>query len=205
MAELPDLPYDYDALEPHIDEATMKLHHDKHHAGYTRKYNAAVEGTEYEDTPVDEVLAGLRSVPEDIRTAVRNNGGGFSNHTKFWEWMAPANQTGAPSAELLDALKETFGGLDAFKQAFKDAATGQFGSGWAWLVVDSGALSVVSTANQDTPISQGKTPILGLDVWEHGFYLKYKNEKAKYIDNWWNVVNWKKVSADYQDAVDGNS
>lgn len=200
MAELPDLPYDYDALEPVIDEATMKLHHDKHHAGYTKKYNAAVEGTELADRPVDEVLADLATVPQDIRTAVRNNGGGFSNHAKFWEWMAPVGEGGEPSDELMDEFEKTFGGFEGFKKNFTNAALGRFGSGWAWLVLDSGALSVMSTANQDTPLSQGKTPLLGLDVWEHSYYKRYGPGRADYVENWWKVVNWAKVNELFDSA-----
>lgn len=186
------LSYDYNALEPVIDEETMKLHHGKHYAGYVKKYNAAVEGTDFADMAVDEVLAQLQAVPEDIREAVRNNGGGASNHAKFWEWMTPEETT--PSEELAKAIQETFGGMDEFKEQFKQAALTQFGSGWAWLVIDSGALRVLSTANQDTPLSRGMTPILGLDVWEHAYYKHYGPGRADYIDAWFDIINWDKVS-----------
>ena len=195
-AEFLELPYEHDALEPHIDEATMKLHHGKHYAGYVKKYNAAVEGTDYADKPVDEVLAELRDVPAEIRNAVRNNGGGASNHEKFWHWMSP--EESEPSEELVSALTEAFGGVEDFKERFKKAALGQFGSGWAWLVIDpESQLRIVSTPNQDSPISQGLIPLLGIDVWEHAYYKHYGPGRADYIDAFWNVVNWEKVSADY--------
>ena len=194
------LPYDYNALEPHVDEATMKLHHQKHYAGYVSKYNAAVEGTEFADVPVDEVLADLSAVPEEFRSAVRNNGGGASNHQKFWQWMTPESTT--PSQALSSALDTAFGGLEAFKERFKQAALTQFGSGWAWLVLDGdGQLRVVSTANQDSPISQGLIPLLGIDVWEHAYYKHYGPGRADYIDAFWHVVNWRKVSEDFASLV----
>lgn len=190
------LPYDYNALEPHIDEATMKLHHQKHYAGYVSKYNAAVEGSEFADMPVDEVLADLDAIPAEIRGAVRNNGGGASNHEKFWSWMTP--EKAEPSEELVAALTASFGGLSDFKERFKQAALSQFGSGWAWLVIDAnGEFRIVSTANQDSPISQGLIPLLGLDVWEHAYYKHYGPGRADYVDAFWYVVNWKKVSEDF--------
>lgn len=195
-AHVNDLPYDYNALEPHIDEATMKLHHGKHYAGYVSKYNAAVKGTEFENKDVDDVLSSLDDVPEAMRGAVRNNGGGASNHAKFWEWMTPEHTT--PSDELSGAITSTFGSMNDFKDRFKEAALSQFGSGWAWLVVDDeGQLRILSTPNQDSPISQGLTPLLGLDVWEHAYYLNYQNKRDSYIEKWWNVVNWDKVSKDF--------
>ena len=177
-AQHPDLPYDYNALEPHIDEATMKLHHGKHHAGYVKKYNASVQGTAFADLDVDEVLANLDGVPPDMKNAVRNNGGGASNHSKFWTWMSP-NGGGEPSGALADAINKTFGSFKEFQEKFKAAALGQFGSGWAWLVINNGSLAIMATSNQDTPISQGITPILGLDMWEHAFYLARQNRKRR--------------------------
>jgi len=200
MHELPKLPYEYNALEPHIDEQTMKIHHDKHHQAYIDKLNAAIKGTELENKEINEVLKDLNSVPEDIRTAVRNHGGGHSNHSFFWKIMAP-NAGGEASGVVADAIKEAFGGFDKFKEIFTEAAMTRFGSGWAWLIVENGKLAVTSTANQDTPISNGMTPILGLDLWEHAFYLKVQNRKPEYIENWWNVVNWKQVEENYNQAV----
>ena len=191
--EVPPLPYDYDALEPHIDEATMRVHHDKHHQAYVDKVNAALEGTDLADAAIEDVLKDLSAVPEDKRTAVRNNGGGHYNHSLFWEWMSP-DGGGAPDGDLGAAIDEAFGSFDDFKTKVKDAGVGQFGSGWAWLVHDGSGLAVVSTANQDSPISDGKTPLLGVDVWEHAYYLKYQNKRPDYIDAWWNVVNWAKVA-----------
>lgn len=192
---LPDLPYAYDALEPYIDEETMHLHHDKHHNTYVTNLNAAVEKhPELFDKTVEELVADLANVPEDIRVAVQNNGGGHANHTFFWEIMAP-NAGGEPTGAIKDAIDAKFGSFDALKDAFKAAATGRFGSGWAWLVVDgNGDLEVVSTGNQDSPLTDGKTPVLGLDVWEHAYYLKYKNLRPSYIDAFWNVVNWDEVN-----------
>ena len=180
--EVPDLPYDYDALEPHIDEATMRVHHDKHHQAY-----------------VDEVLRNLGQLPDDIRTAVRNNAGGHSNHSFFWQIMSP-DGGGEPSGDLGDAINEKFGSLDAFKEEFKNAGVNQFGSGWAWLIHDGSGLAVTSTPNQDTPVSQGHTPLLGVDVWEHAYYLKYQNKRPDYIDAFWNVVNWDEVARRYDEA-----
>jgi Fe-Mn family superoxide dismutase len=194
--EVPALPYEYDALEPHIDEQTMRVHHDKHHQAYVDKVNAALEGTDWADKPVEEVLRNLDQIPEDKRTAVRNNGGGHYNHTLFWEWMSP-DGGGEPDGTLAEAIQSAFGSFDDFKSQFKDAGVNQFGSGWAWLVSDGGSLAVVSTANQDNPVSQGSTPLLGVDVWEHAYYLKYQNRRPDYIDAWWNVVDWAKVAAGY--------
>jgi Fe-Mn family superoxide dismutase len=191
---VPDLPYDYGALEPHIDEQTMRVHHDKHHQAYVDKANAALEGTEWADTDVDEVLRNLSSLPDDIQTAVRNNAGGHSNHTFFWQIMSP-DGGGEPDGDLRAAIDDAFGGFDAFKDELKNAGVNRFGSGWAWLVRDGSGLAVVSTANQDSPISDGKTPLLGVDVWEHAYYLKYQNRRPDYLDAWWNVVNWPQVAA----------
>ena len=188
--EVPPLPYDYNALEPHIDEQTMRLHHDKHHQAYVDKVNAALEGTDLADKPIEEVIANLDAVPEDKRGAVRNNGGGHLNHTAFWETMSP-DGGGAPDGDLASAIDEAFGSFDEFKEKFEAAGVGQFGSGWAWLVVDGGSLAITSTANQDNPISEGKTAILGNDVWEHAYYLKYQNKRPDYIGAFWSVVNWK--------------
>jgi Fe-Mn family superoxide dismutase len=197
--EVPPLPYDYGALEPHIDEATMRVHHDKHHQAYVDKVNAALEGTDLADAAIEDVLKDLNAVPDDKRTAVRNNGGGHYNHSLFWEWMSP-DGGGAPDGDLGAAIDEAFGSFDDFKTKVKDAGVGQFGSGWAWLVHDGSGLAVVSTANQDSPISDGKTPLLGVDVWEHAYYLKYQNKRPDYIDAWWNVVNWDKVAERFSAA-----
>jgi Fe-Mn family superoxide dismutase len=195
--EVPPLPYDYNALEPHIDEATMRVHHDKHHQAYVDKVNAALEGTDLADSPIEDVLKNLDAVPEDKRTAVRNNGGGHYNHSLFWEWMS-ADGGGEPSGALGDSIASTFGSFADFQDKFKAAGVNQFGSGWSWLVQDDSGLAVVSSANQDNPISQGKTPLLGVDVWEHAYYLKYQNKRPDYIDAWWNVVNWAKVAEGFQ-------
>lgn len=198
--QLPALPYAFDALEPTIDARTMEIHHGKHHAGYTANLNKAIEGTQFEDMPVPELLARLNSVPENIRTAVRNNGGGYVNHDLFWKIMGP-NAGGAPSGDLAAAINAAFGSLDSFKEKFSSAAATRFGSGWAWLVVKSnGSLAVYSTANQDSPYMDGDTPILGLDVWEHAYYLNYQNRRPDYISAWWNVVNWDAVAANYAAA-----
>jgi superoxide dismutase, Fe-Mn family len=191
--EVPDLPYDYGALEPHIDEQTMRVHHDKHHQAYVDKANAALEGTEWADKDVDEVLRNLDQLPDDIRTGVRNNAGGHSNHSFFWQIMGP-DGGGAPGGDLAGAIEEAFGGFEQFQEQFKAAGVNRFGSGWSWLVHDGSGLAVVSTANQDTPISDGQTPLLGVDVWEHAYYLKYQNRRPDYIDAWWNVVNWDEVA-----------
>jgi Fe-Mn family superoxide dismutase len=198
---LPPLPYAYDALEPWIDEQTMRLHHDKHHQVYLDNFVKAVTGTPFEPLAAAETLRRLAEVPESIRTVVRNHGGGHVNHSLFWEIMAP-NAGGNPEGPLAERLAGTFGSLDSFKETFTKAAVGQFGSGWAWLVVGpGGTLAVTATPNQDTPLSAGQTPILGLDVWEHAYYLKYQNRRAEYVANWWNVVNWKKVGELYQAAI----
>jgi Fe-Mn family superoxide dismutase len=199
--ELPELPYEKDALEPTIDAQTMELHHDKHHAGYTRKLNNAIEGTEWESKSIEEILQNLDSLPANIQTAVRNNGGGYINHKLFWEIMSP-DGGGAPEGDLASAIDDAFGSFDSFKEQFESAGAGQFGSGWAWLVVDgSGDLKITSTPNQDTPIMDGETPILGVDVWEHAYYLNYQNKRGDYLANWWNVVNWDAVSEKYDAAT----
>jgi len=191
---LPDVPYAYDALEPYIDEETMHLHHDKHHNTYVTNLNAAIEKhPELGEKTVEELLADFSSVPEDIQTAVRNNGGGHANHTFFWEILGP-NAGGEPTGAIKEAIEETFGSFEDFKEEFKTAATGRFGSGWAWLVVKDGKLAITSTANQDSPLMDGQTPVLGLDVWEHAYYLKYKNVRPDYINAFWSVVNWDKVN-----------
>jgi len=191
---LPPLPYPYDALEPWIDEQTMRIHHDKHHQAYLDNYLKAVTGSDLESRPVEQVLATLDQVPESIRTAVRNHGGGFANHSLFWEIMAP-KAGGEPGGELASAIASAFGSFASFKERFTAAAMGQFGSGWAWLVVGPGGnLDVYALPNQDSPLSKGHTPILGVDVWEHAYYLKYQNRRAEYVANFWNVVNWPKVT-----------
>lgn len=197
---LPDLPYAYDALEPHIDERTMKIHHTKHHQGYTNKVNAALEGSDYADKPIEEVLRDINNVPEDIRQNVINNGGGYANHKLFWTVMAP-DGGGEPTGALADAINDKFGSFDKFKEEFTDAAKGRFGSGWAWLCVKSdGSLELLSTPNQDSPLMNGLTPIFGIDVWEHAYYLNYQNRRPDYINAFWNVVNWDQVSKNYEDA-----
>ena len=196
---VPDLPYDYDALEPHVDEATMKVHHDKHHQAYVDKANAALEGTDSADKDVEEVLKDLSSLPDDKQKPVRNNGGGHYNHSLFWQMMNP-DGGGEPDGDLASAISDAFGGFDDFKSEFKDAGVNQFGSGWSWLVHDGSGLAVASTANQDSPVSDGQTPLLGCDVWEHAYYLKYQNKRPDYIDAWWNVVNWAFVNQRFADA-----
>jgi Fe-Mn family superoxide dismutase len=192
--EVPPLPYDYNALEPHIDEQTMRIHHDKHHGTYVTNLNAALEKhSDFQGKSVDDVLEAINSVPEDIRTAVRNNGGGHANHTMFWEIMGPG-KGGSPGGAVGDAIKSSFGDFETFKKQFADAATKRFGSGWAWLIDAGGKLVIESTANQDSPIMEGKKVVLGLDVWEHAYYLKYQNRRADYITAWWNVVNWDAVA-----------
>jgi Fe-Mn family superoxide dismutase len=197
--EVPALPYDYSALEPHIDEQTMRIHHDKHHQAYVDKANAALEGTEWADRSVEEVLKNLSSLPADKQGAVRNNAGGHANHSLFWTVLGP-DGGGAPSGELGDAINTALGGFDALKTAMSDAGVNRFGSGWSWLVVDGGELKVISTANQDSPLSDGKTPILGLDVWEHAYYLKYQNRRPDYLAAIWNVVDWNAVAERYAAA-----
>ncbi len=199
--EVPPLPYDYNALEPHIDEQTMRIHHDKHHQAYvTNVNNALANHPDLAALSVEDLIGDLNRVPDDIRTAVRNNGGGHANHTFFWQIMAP-NAGGQPTGALADAINQSFGGFDAFKEQFTKAATTRFGSGWAWLTIDgSGKLQVESTPNQDSPLMEGRTPLLGLDVWEHSYYLKYQNRRPDYIAAWWNVVNWPEVARRYDAA-----
>jgi superoxide dismutase, Fe-Mn family len=199
--EVPPLPYDYNALEPYIDDETMHLHHDKHHQAYVTNANAALEGTEWADKPVEDVLQNLDSLPSDKQAAVRNNAGGHYNHSLFWEWMSP-DGGGEPDGALREALDAAFGSFDEFKAALKDAGIKRFGSGWAWLVHDGSGLAIVSTPNQDSPISDGKTPLIGVDVWEHAYYLKYQNRRPDYLDAWWNTVNWSKVAEGFA-AVSG--
>jgi Fe-Mn family superoxide dismutase len=198
--ELPPLPYAEDALEPNIDARTMSIHHDKHHAGYTNNLNKALEGhADLAAKSIEELLGDLNSVPEDIRTAVRNNGGGYANHSLFWRIMGP-DGGGAPSGDLAKAIESAFGSFDAFKEEFSKAAGSRFGSGWAWLYVKDGKLAVTSTPNQDTPLMDGNTPILGLDVWEHAYYLNYQNRRPDYVSAWWNVVNWSAVADNFAAA-----
>jgi Fe-Mn family superoxide dismutase len=192
---VPPLPYAYDALEPHIDKATMEFHHDKHHQAYVDKANAALEGTPLADAAIEDVLKDLSQVPEAKRGAVKNNGGGHYNHSLFWESMrAGGDQSGEPQGELAQAIDAAFGSFADFKAKVKETGVGQFGSGWSWLVHDGSGLAVLGSANQDNPISDGKAPLLGVDVWEHAYYLKYQNRRPDYIDAWWNVVNWSKVA-----------
>ncbi|HEX7022310.1 MAG TPA: superoxide dismutase [Trueperaceae bacterium] len=194
--EVHDLPYAYDALEPTIDEQTMRIHHDKHYGGYTSKLNDAIQGTELEGKSIEEILSrGSDALP----TAVRNNGGGYANHDLFWIIMSP-NGGGKPTGELAQAIDSAFGSFDAFKDEFSKAAAGRFGSGWAWLVLANGKLQVTSTPNQDSPLMEGNTPLLGLDVWEHAYYLKYQNRRPDYINAWWDVVDWDKVGELYSKA-----
>jgi superoxide dismutase, Fe-Mn family len=191
---VPDLPYDFGALEPHIDARTMEIHHDKHHAAYVTNLNAALEGTEWMDRPIDAVLANLEILPEDKRMAVRNNGGGHANHSLFWETMS-ADGGGEPAGALADAIAETFGSLDELKALVNDAGVKRFGSGWTWLVWDGTGLAVYSTANQDSPVMQSDVPLLGIDVWEHAYYLNYQNRRPDYLAAWWNVVDWDAVAS----------
>jgi Fe-Mn family superoxide dismutase len=197
--EVPPLPYDYAALEPHIDEQTMRLHHDKHHQAYVDNANKALEGTEWADRPVEEVLQSLDSLPEEIRTAVRNNAGGHANHSLFWEIMSPSG--GQPEGALAEAINDAFESVDSLIEQVNDAGVKRFGSGWSWVVADNGSLAVTSTPNQDTPLSEGKTPILGIDVWEHAYYLKYQNRRPDYLAAWWNVVNWEEVARRLETAA----
>src|SRR5262247_1044491 len=198
--EVPPLPYDYGALEPTIDEQTMRLHHDKHHQAYVDNANAALAGTEWEGKSVEQVLVEIDLIPEDKRTAVRNNAGGHANHSLFWEIMSP-DGGGAPTGSLAGAIDDTFGSLDELKKAVNDGGVNRFGSGWSWLVHDGTALSVYSTANQDSPIMQSDEPLLGIDVWEHAYYLKYQNRRPEYLEAWWNVVNWPAVAERYARAI----
>jgi Fe-Mn family superoxide dismutase len=198
--EVPALPYPYEALEPHIDTETMHLHHDKHHQAYVTNLNNALQShPELQSKSAEELVRDLNSVPEDIRTAVRNNGGGHVNHTMFWRIMGP-NGGGEPTGPIADAINQTFGGFDAFKQQFNDAGVKRFGSGWVWLCSDGGSLHIESSANQDNPMSDGHTPIFGNDVWEHAYYLKYQNRRPEYLAAWWNVVNWDEINRRYQQA-----
>ena len=197
--EVPPLPYDYNALEPHIDEQTMRIHHDKHHQAYVDNANKALEGTEWADRPVDSILADLEIIPEDKRAAVRNNVGGHANHSLFWEIMGP-NGGGDPSGALAEAINAAFGSVADLKAAVNDAGIKRFGSGWTWLVHDGTGLNVVSTPNQDSPVSNGQTPLLGIDVWEHSYYLKYQNRRPDYLEAWWNVVNWDAVQQRFESA-----
>ena len=196
--ELPELPYAYDALEPTIDKETMEIHHSKHHNTYVTKLNDAVKGTDLESKSIEEIVKNLDAVPEDIKTAVRNNGGGHYNHSLFWELLSPERKE--LSGDLKEAIESAFGSVDKFKEDFEAAAAGRFGSGWAWLVVNNGSLEIVSTQNQDNPLTEGKTPVFGVDVWEHAYYLKYQNKRPEYLSAIWNVVNWDKVNELYQAA-----
>ena len=203
---LPELPYSEDALQPTIDARTMNIHHSKHHAAYVAKLNDAISGTDLESKSIDEICAGIKDVPSNIQGAVRNNGGGHFNHSLFWQVMAPAGDGGEPSAELASAIESAFGSMDGFKEKFAAAAATRFGSGWAWLGVKSGGLSVCSTPNQDNPVMSGMvdcecTPILGVDVWEHAYYLNYQNRRPDYVAAWWDVVNWNEVSRRFAEAT----
>jgi superoxide dismutase, Fe-Mn family len=198
--EVPPLPYDYAALEPHIDEQTMRVHHDKHHQAYVDNANKALEGTDWADRPVEELLQSLDAIPEDKRAAVRNNAGGHANHTLFWEIMSP-DGGGDPEGGLADAIRSTFGDVESLKEQVNDAGVKRFGSGWTWLVHDGSGLAIVSTANQDSPLSDGQTPLLGIDVWEHAYYLKYQNRRPDYLAAWWNVVNWSDVARRFDQAA----
>jgi len=198
--EVPPLPYDYAALEPHLDEATMRLHHDKHHQAYVDKANAALEGTDWANEPVEQVLTILDTLPEDKQGVLRNNAGGHANHSLFWEIMSP-DGGGEPEGELADAINTTFGSVDELKKAVNDGGVNRFGSGWSWLVHDGTGLAVYSTANQDSPIMQSDEPLLGIDVWEHAYYLQYQNRRPDYLEAWWNVVNWPAVAERYTTAI----
>ena len=198
--ELPPLPYDYDALQPTIDEQTMRIHHDKHHQAYVDNLNKAVQGTDLDGTPIEELVQQLDRLPEDRRTAARNNGGGHANHSLFWQIMKPGGG-GDPSGALAGAVESAFGSVDALREQLNDAGVKRFGSGWSWLVVRSGSLEVVSTPNQDSPLMDGATPVLGIDVWEHAYYLNYQNRRPDYLKAWWDVVNWDEVARRYDAAV----
>jgi Fe-Mn family superoxide dismutase len=200
MHELPPLPYAFDALEPHIDARTMEIHHDKHHATYVAKLNEALQKEPgLQGKSVEELLRGVQSVPESIRTAVRNHGGGHANHTLFWQVMGP-NGGGEPSGDLADAIQRDLGGFQSFKEKLTNAAANQFGSGWGWLVADGGKLDVIARPNQDSPLMEGKTPLLGVDVWEHAYYLKYQNRRPDYLAAWWNTLQWQAVADRYRQA-----
>ena len=196
---VPPLPYANDALEPTIDAQTMEIHHDRHHQAYVTNLNAAVEGTEFADMDIKDLLRNLDSVPEDKRTAVRNNGGGHANHSFFWVLMTPGGSS-EPTGELAQAINDTFGSVDAMKEQLQAKAAGQFGSGWGWLVVDNGKLAITSTPNQDSPLMNGQVPVIGVDVWEHAYYLKYQNKRPDYLKAFWNVVNWDEAEKNYQNA-----
>ena len=196
---VPPLPYAFDALEPHIDAQTMEIHHDKHHQAYVDKLNAALEGTEHADASIEDIIADLDAIPEDKRGPVRNNGGGHYNHSLFWPSMSP-DGGGAPDGDLGAAIDAAFGSFDDFKEKFEAAGVGQFGSGWAWLILDGDSLAITSTPNQDNPLSSGQTPLLGNDVWEHAYYLKYQNARPAYLKAWWNTVDWAKVAERYSSA-----
>ncbi len=199
--ELPDLPYGFDALEPHIDARTMEIHHDRHHAGYTKKLNAALEGhPDWQGKEIEEILRDIHDVPESIRTAVRNNGGGYANHALFWTIMSP-NGGGEPTGDLANAINSSFGSFADFKEKLTSAATGQFGSGWGWLTAGRGGLKVYGTPNQDSPYMNGDTPILGVDVWEHAYYLHYQNARGDYVNAWWNLIDWDAVAENYDKAT----
>ena len=202
--ELPPLPYDYNALEPYIDEETMHLHHDKHHQAYVNNLNAALQGqSQFENMSVDDLMRQINNVPESIRTAVRNNGGGHANHSMYWQIMKP-NGGGEPTGDLASAINSAFGSFDQFKAAFNDAGAKRFGSGWAWLVIGAdGKLAVTSTANQDSPLIDGQYPVMGNDVWEHAYYLKYQNRRPEYLAAWWNVVNWDEIGKRYAQGMSG--
>jgi len=199
MHTLPKLPYAYNALEPYIDEQTMTIHHTKHHQAYIDKLNGAIKGTKFEDMSINEALKKINDVPENIRIAVRNHGGGHSNHSFFWQIMAP-KAGGTPIGELGDAIDKTFGSFEKFKEELTNAGLNRFGSGWAWLVLNNGKLEVYSTANQDSPLMEGKLPILGVDVWEHGYYLRYQNRRNEYLAAFFNVINWKQAEENYKKA-----
>ena len=190
---LPPLPYPYDALEPHIDEATMKLHHGKHHQAYVDKLNAAIAGSEWESKSLDEIMVSLDKVPDKIKAAVRNNGGGHYNHSLFWQWMSPTGG-GEPTGKVAEAINSKFGSFAKFKEEFEAAGMSRFGSGWVWLIQDGSELSITTTPYQDCPVSEGKKVLLGNDLWEHAYYLKYQNRRPEYLAAWWNVVNWNKVT-----------
>lgn len=198
--KLPELDYAYNALEPYIDEDTMKIHHTKHHQAYLNNLNKIIEGTEWENYEIDYIIANIDKIPQDIRTGVRNNGGGYYNHMLFWKFMAP-DSAKKPSGELLEKIEETFGSFEEFQKKFEEAGAGQFGSGWAWLVLDGKNLQIVKTSNQDNPLTDGKKPILCVDVWEHAYYLKYQNKRGDYLKSFWNVVNWKEVERKYKENI----
>ncbi len=196
---LPPLPYAYDALEPTIDAQTMEIHHDRHHATYVANLNAALEGTEFADIDITELMKNLNSVPEEKRTAVRNNGGGHANHSFFWVLLTPGGSQ-QPTGDLATTIDQTFGSFDAFKEEFQKKTAAQFGSGWGWLVADGGSVSIVTTPNQDTPLSQGQIPLVGVDIWEHAYYLKYQNKRPDYLKAIWNVINWDEAEKNFQSA-----